>query len=158
MPLRVLPLLLAGQAARAGLPPPRMYPWDRVRLAERAYSGEPWGTSPRTIAALNGIRLAAAPLHGCGGEIAAGGLVLVSAHRDPRELALRQWHGLAHVLLAREAWAHSESDVWLLTLELAVPRRVADRPDEELLGGAHAPAWAIRRWLPVARSLGRQKD
>lgn len=157
MPSRLLPLLLAGQCAQAGLDPPRCYPWDRVRVAERAYAaaGATWGASPRTVATGLGIALVAAPVRGCGGEVASGGVVLVADHRDPRERVLRQWHGLAHALLTREDWRHSEADVWLVTLELACPRAVLGRPDDELLAGSHAPAWALRRWLPLARTLGR---
>lgn len=139
-----------------GFHPTRLYPWDRVRIAARAYGEYPHGTSPRTIASALGIRLLVGRTAGCGGEAVSGEDVVVRHHADPRERALLQWHGIAHVLLTRERWEHDEGDAWLLTLELACPKAVVDCELDELVAVTWAPEAVVRAWVPIARTLGRR--
>lgn len=133
----------------------RLYPWDRVRLAVRALDGDPHGTTPRTVASALGIRLLVGRTSGCGGEAVSGSDVVVRHHHDPRERALLQWHGIAHVLLSREGWAHEEGDAWILTMELVCPHAAVGGDLEELVASSWAPERVVRAWVPIARTLGR---
>lgn len=141
--------------ALRGRTPTRLYPWDRVRVATRALDGHPHGTSPRTVASSLGIRLLVGRTSGCGGECVSGDEVVIGHHADPRTRALLAWHGIAHVLLAREAWEHGEGDVWILTMELACPKAVVDQDLDELVAVTWAPEQVVRAWVPLARTLGR---
>lgn len=148
----------AARRALRGVLPTRLYPWDRVRIAARALDGHAHGTSPRTVAAHLGIRLLVGPTRGCGGECVSGDDVVVGHHSDPRARALLQWHGIAHVLLRREAWDHDEGDAWLLTFELACPRAVVDGDLDELVAVTWLPEDVVRAWVPIARTLGRARE
>jgi hypothetical protein len=147
----------ALEALRGRLPT-RLYAWDRVRVAARALDGHPHGTNPRTVAAQIGVRLLVGRTNGCGGECVSDEEVVIGHHADPRVRALLAWHGLAHVLLCREKWAHEEGDVWILTLEMACPRAVVDAPDDVLVDTSWAPERVVRAWLPVSRRLGASWD
>lgn len=61
------------------------------------------------------MRIVKADVRGCGGECTDGHMVLYRWHPDPSELRARLAHGLAHALLVREGWAHSEADALMLT-------------------------------------------
>ena len=74
-----------------------------------------------------------------------------------RVRALLAWHGLAHVLLAREAWEHDEGDAWILTLELACPHGTPGEPDE-VVARTWAPEVVVRAWLPLSRRLGAWRE
>jgi len=87
-----------------------------------------------------------------------GDEVVIGHHRDPRVRALLAWHGLAHVLLAREAWEHDEGDAWILTLELACPHSVVGLEDEGLVARTWAPDVVVRTWLPLSRRLGAWRE
>ena len=147
----------AARRALRGHLPTRLYPWDRVQIARRALAGHAHGTNPRTVAATLGIRLLVAPVAGCGGECVSGDEVVIGHHRDARVRALLAWHGLAHVLLRREAWDHEEGDAWLLTLELAVPHGTSGDADE-VVARTWAPAEVVRAWLPLSRRLGAWRE
>ena len=82
---------------------PRLYAYDRAEVARRAYdqAALEHGTDPRDVAAALGVRVSFG--RGSGPELAHDlGLVIASWNPDRRERGLRLWHGLAHVLLARE--------------------------------------------------------
>lgn len=145
----------AALATLRGRTTTRLYPWDRVRLAVRALDGHPHGTTPRTVASALGIRLLVGRTSGCGGECVSGDDVVIGHHRDARTQALLAWHGIAHVLLRREAWEHDEGDVWMLTFELACPKAVVDGDLDELVATTWAPEVVVRAWVPIARTLGQ---
>lgn len=144
----------AALAALRGRTTTRIYPWDRVRVAARALEGHPHGTTPRTVASALGIRLLVGRTRGCGGETVSGDDVVIGHHTDPRVRALLAWHGIAHVLLARERWEHDEGDVWILTCELACPKAVVDQDLDELVAVTWLPEEVVRAWVPHARRLG----
>lgn len=112
------------------------------------------GAPPSQVAGAIGVRLLLGAARGCGGEVASGDVVIVGHHHDPRVRALLAWHGIAHVLLARERWDHDEGDVWVLTCELACPRTVVAGDLDELVAVTWAPERVVREWVPLARRLG----
>ena len=112
--------------------------------------------SASAVAESLGVRLFMGRTRGCGGEVMSGDVVVVGHHADPRVRALLAWHGIAHVLLRREAWEHDEGDVWMLTFELACPKAVVDGDLDELVATTWAPETVVRAWAPIARTLGRR--
>lgn len=147
----------AAVNALRGVLPTRLYPWDRVRLAARALAGHPHGTPPSTVASTAGVRLLVGRTSGCGGEVASGDVVIVTPSADPRVRALLAWHGIAHVLLARERWEHDEGDAWILSCELACPQAVVAGDLEDLVAATWAPEVIVRAWVPLARRLGQSR-
>lgn len=101
--------------------PPKLWPGDRRQIARRAFnaSGFPRGSDPVAIAKVLGFRVRCVPVRGCGGEITDGLHIIFRWHSDPLERRFRVAHGLAHALLMREAWDHTETDALLLTLDFA---------------------------------------
>lgn len=107
----------------AGEEPPRLWPGDRRQVARRAREAallalgrEPRG--PGELARALGIRLHCLPIISCGGELSGKNHVIYAWSADPAVRRYRVAHGLAHALLLRERWVHSESDALLLTLDL----------------------------------------
>lgn len=152
---------IAGEWDRAGCDPPMMYPYDRVLVARRAVDrvGFDFGEDPRLLAALLGIRIVPARANFCGGELAGRDAIFLSYSSDRHLRGLRIFHGVAHALLLREGWEHSHADVWLLTGELVACAHVCTALElEELRRRAHAPAWFVEAWVPMARQLGRHRQ
>lgn len=158
---RTLRLFLDGRFAESGIDRPLMYPGDRVLTAERALAntGIEFGDDPRTLAARLGIAVVPGVARDCGGEFIQGDAVLVRWMPDRRDRGLRIFHALAHALLLRGGWEHSHGDVWMLTGDLAVPRRAGRLYDVgELVRCAHAPEAFVIAWLRVAERFGRRAE
>lgn len=147
---------LRGEWATSGYDHPRMHPWDRVRVAERAraLTGLRYDADPRDLAIALGLRVGPARVRCCGGEVTADSFILYEWSPDRQERGLRVLHGIAHVLLRREKWDHAHADVLLLSGDLAVPRCELARDDAELERTVHAPTWFTAAWLPQSRKLG----
>lgn len=104
--------------------PPHLTTGDRTQIARRAREGalvaighDPRG--PAEIARALGIRIHRLAVPGCGGECSDRDRIIYTPTHDPSLRRLRIAHGLAHALLMRESWEHSETDAILLTLDLA---------------------------------------
>ena len=107
---------------RASVEPPRLWPDERRTIARCARNAAPLPvvTGPKQLARALGIAVHCVPVPGgCGGEISDAHRVVYAWHPDPSERRLRVAHGLAHALLRRGAWDHTETDALLLTLDLA---------------------------------------
>ena len=104
---------------RAGVEPPRLWPDERRTIARvtRNRAPLPVVTGPKQLARALGIAVHCLPVRGCGGELTDGVRLVYRWHPDPAERRARVAHGLAHAVLVREGWDHSETDALLLTLD-----------------------------------------
>lgn len=69
--------------------------------------------------------------------------IYVSADLPKTLVLLAILHELAHFLVEREGWIDTHSDVWRLTLMLAMPRSMCrGRSVEDLAAAAGVPWWA----------------
>jgi hypothetical protein len=141
----------AGTMADGG---PIMWPGDRQQAARRARNASEWTFEhdPRWFAYSLGLRVGKSAHVPCGGEVTGFGVVVYQDTSDRQDRGLRVYHGIAHALLEREDWTHTEADAWLLTLELAIPpSALREHGIEHVRRVAHAPAWAVDLWAPFAR-------
>ncbi len=136
-----------------------MHPGDRVLVASRAAdrAGFTLGDDPRSLAAALNLRVVTMRAGPCGGEVTDGRSIGLSWNPDRRARGLLLFHGIAHALLLREGWHdHTHGDVWLLTLELAVPKADCDSRDpDEISRLAHAPEHLVREWVALSARLWR---
>lgn len=103
------------------LPPPHLWPGDRRQIAARAWdqAGLERGADPRHLAVRLGFRVYRLDIRDCGGECTDGYRIVYRPHPNRFVEQLHVAHGLAHALLQREAWDHSETDALFLTADLA---------------------------------------
>lgn len=126
----MLEQLVARGWSGAGCVPPLLWPGDRRQIAARALdaAGLDKGAHPLDVARGLGIAVLRTLVRDCGGECTDGLRILYRWHADRDTRRLRMAHGLAHALLVREAWDHSETDALLLTLDfLANPQGPGSR-------------------------------
>lgn len=111
--------LLAKGWRGAQCDPPRLWPGDRRQIARRAFdaTGLARGCDLVQLAKALGIKVVCMAVRGCGGELTDGNIIIYRWHPDERVRRERVAHGLAHALLVREKWEHSETDALLLTLD-----------------------------------------
>lgn len=119
--------MLAGKLDRlvskgwlaGGFDAPRMWPRERRLIAQTTRNGlalRP-DAGPKEIARALGIKIYCLPLRGCGGELTTKDHIFYAWHRDPVERRRRIAHGLAHAILLRGGYDHTETDALLLTLD-----------------------------------------
>lgn len=143
-------LILRGEFARAGVEAPVLEPGDRRMIAERVRerAGRPETfPDPRELAVALGLRVCAAPVRGCGGEVTNGKNIWYRWHPNARVWGLNVFHGLAHCALLQESPLATEGDAWLLTVELCVPAAEVRKSNPRSLAKAqqHAPKWLVER-------------
>lgn len=147
--------LFAGRWAETGCGAPMLWPGDRVLVARRALDeADLWPCpDPRHIAAELGFLVCACRVYDCGGETTDGRTIFYRWHPDRRERGLLLAHGLAHAILMREGWAHSETDAWWVTADLVTAGGLSTMPLEQVVREAHAPEWFVRAFAAVSRPV-----
>lgn len=143
--------LFTGRWADSGFGAPLMYPGDRIQVARRALeAAELWPCAdPRHLAVESGFKVCACRVRDCGGETTDGETIFYRWHPDRRVRGLLLAHGLAHALLIREGWEHSEADAWWLTADLVMAGALAVMDLEQVVREAHAPEWFVRAFAAV---------
>jgi hypothetical protein len=123
------------------------------RIAAELHRSAPQGTAESLAAAVGcAIRHKPDLPSELESALLANGTILVRAGEEPRRVELAAFHELAHWVLRKTEC--SLSDIWRLTLALAVPLHSARDPEASLV-----PDWAVRARLAtsVARSRSSVK-
>lgn len=87
---------------------------------------------------------------GIEGECCSVTRIYFAPHEDQRIEGLRIAHGLAHVVLARWEWEHSEADAWHVTAEILFPSFLAARIHSPYVAARlqpWAPTWFLEAYL-----------
>lgn len=144
-----LRLLLRGRWQEAGEAPPACNCIDYREQSERIYRKTrlPIGCDPRWVLEELDCPYAATDLDGPTRETYAPGRgVRYSARGGPRQWGLLVWHGVLH-FVADEHWCGlwRHSDIWLATVEAAVPSgyllEVGPQEATERIG--FVPGWLV---------------
>lgn len=73
-----------------------------------------------------------------------GSRILVTPRKNRALMVLVILHELAHLMLRQAGMRHEHSDVWRLTLALAMPRRIARGAPGDLAAAGGVPWWAAK--------------
>jgi len=125
-----LRMIFLGRWFDAGVEPPNTSPADRRGMARwmREKCARPTlFPDPLHFVVKLGLRPVERRITGFGCECTDGHTIVYPPFDDARERGVRLYHGLAHCILLRHGWIHSEADAWLLTGELALPTCEARR-------------------------------
>jgi hypothetical protein len=141
--------VLLGQLGLSGIDRGFLDIEDARLVAHRAYSkvdrdftGKPWDL----IWGLGIIPVVMGNIGVCR-ELADSNRIVYRHLINPRERYLALFHGIAHIILRREGWEHSEPDVWLVTAELAAPwGAIQGLGLETVLKKSTVPAWLVHAW------------
>lgn len=155
---RFLRYLLRRRWDDAGVAPPVLQFDDYPAIARRLFrhTGRPRFGDPRVVAFELALVVICLHVEGCYGEVYEGGTILYSCKGGERYWGLRIYHALAHWIL--ETWygnEYSESDAWLLTIELACcGEYLLEVGFEQLLTEQrYCPLWLPRLYLEELERL-----